>query len=118
MRVRVVKPFTWSHVGGFFRGYTRVGAVAVVSDADGSEMIRRGFVVDADAPVVSVVKEPAAPVSEPTTANSSQPVEDSALESVPRPRRAAPVDEWRAYAESQGIDPKGMSKPELIAAVG
>lgn len=40
------------------------------------------------------------------------------VESGPsKPRRAAPVDEWRIYAAAQGIDPKGLSKQEIIAAV-
>jgi len=34
-----------------------------------------------------------------------------------KPRRAAPVDQWRAYAVAQGIDPKGMTKQEIISAV-
>lgn len=34
-----------------------------------------------------------------------------------RPRKAAPVDEWRAYATASGIDPAGLSKAEIIAAV-
>ena len=33
-----------------------------------------------------------------------------------KPAKAAPVDEWRAYAKSLGIDPSGLSKAEIIAA--
>ncbi|QGS33964.1 hypothetical protein FOB82_02390 [Corynebacterium xerosis] len=33
-----------------------------------------------------------------------------------RPARTAPVATWRAYAEAQGIDPKGLTKAEIIAA--
>ena len=33
-----------------------------------------------------------------------------------RPARTAPVATWRAYAEAHGIDPKGLTKAEIIAA--
>lgn len=33
-----------------------------------------------------------------------------------KPAKAAPVDEWRAYAKSAGVDPAGLSKAEIIAA--
>lgn len=32
-----------------------------------------------------------------------------------RPARTAPVATWRAYAEAHGIDPKGLTKAEIIA---
>ena len=35
-----------------------------------------------------------------------------------KPLRAAPIADWRDWATAQGIDPKGMTKQELIAAVG
>jgi pyrroloquinoline quinone (PQQ) biosynthesis protein C len=35
---------------------------------------------------------------------------------VKRPARAASVDMWRSYAVALGIDPKGLSKQEIIAA--
>lgn len=35
---------------------------------------------------------------------------------VNRPRRSAPLAEWRKFAESQGISVKGLSKQDLIAA--
>ncbi|QRP20920.1 hypothetical protein [Corynebacterium macginleyi] len=35
---------------------------------------------------------------------------------VPRPAKAAPIDDWRKYAEAQGIVTKGLSKKELIGA--
>ena len=33
------------------------------------------------------------------------------------PAKTAPLDEWKRYAIAQGIDPKGLSKREIIAAV-
>lgn len=32
------------------------------------------------------------------------------------PAKAAPVEEWRKYAEAKGIATKGLSKQDLIAA--
>lgn len=42
----------------------------------------------------------------------------SPVESGPeKPKRAASVDVWREYATAQGMDVKGLSKKEIIAAV-
>ncbi|EGT5788616.1 hypothetical protein A9D03_12600 [Corynebacterium striatum] len=35
---------------------------------------------------------------------------------VKRPAKTAPVDTWRKYAESMGVEVKGLSKQEIIAA--
>lgn len=35
-----------------------------------------------------------------------------------RPARAASIDEWRTYAEANGLATKGMSKQDIIAAIG
>lgn len=44
-------------------------------------------------------------------------VDEEPVESGPvKPKRAASVDAWRTYAEAQGVDVKGMSKQEIIAA--
>lgn len=84
----------------------RVGEVVDVSDEVHERFSPLGvFVSDDPAPVP--VKA-AAPVDE----RVSEP--DAPM--VKRPARTAPVDTWRAYAEAQGIDPKGLSKAELIAA--
>ena len=34
-----------------------------------------------------------------------------------KPKRTAPVEVWRASAEAQGLDIKGLSKKDIIAAV-
>lgn len=34
---------------------------------------------------------------------------------APRPAKSDPVAKWQDYARSLGIDPKGMTKQELIA---
>lgn len=44
----------------------------------------------------------------------AEPVEKPARDQ--KPAKAAPVDEWRAYAKASGVDPAGLSKAEIIAA--
>lgn len=41
---------------------------------------------------------------------------DDAPEDMDRPKKVANLDTWQAYAHSVGIDPKGMTKAEIIAA--
>ena len=61
-------------------------------------------------------KKPAArkPVEKPTV--EDKPVGKPAKGDVPRPAKAASLDEWRKYAEAQGIVTKGLSKKDIIAA--
>lgn len=84
----------------------RVGEVVDVSDE----------VFDRFSPLGVFVSDDPAPV----TVKPEVPADERAPEPdaprVKRPARTAPVDTWRAYAEAQGIDPKGLSKAELIAA--
>ena len=84
----------------------RVGEVVDVSDEVRERFAPLGVFVSGDPAPVQVKAE--APVDE----RASEP--DAPR--VKRPARTAPVDTWRAYAEAQGIDPKGLSKAELIAA--
>jgi hypothetical protein len=41
-----------------------------------------------------------------------------AKESDGIPAKSAPKSEWESYASSQGVDTDGMTKDEIIAAVG
>lgn len=41
---------------------------------------------------------------------------DESPEDMDRPKKVANLDTWQAYARSVGIDPKGMTKAEIIAA--
>lgn len=76
-------------------------------------LIRRGIAVDGDITPDRPAK-PAAPKVE-STPNPG--VDEEPVESGPvKPKRAASVDAWRTYAEAQGVDVKGMSKQEIIAA--
>lgn len=48
----------------------------------------------------------------------AEPVEDKPAEvASDRPSKSAKIDTWRAYAKQIGIDPKGLEKQEIIAAV-
>ena len=38
------------------------------------------------------------------------------VEEVSRPKQAANLEAWEAYARARGIDTKGMTKQEIIAA--
>ena len=55
------------------------------------------------------------PRPEPEPGPDEDDATDTALE-VERPRRTAPVATWRAFATTLGIDPKGLTKAEIIAA--
>lgn len=52
--------------------------------------------------------------SEPEPDPEAEP--DEVPEGVERPKKVANLDTWQAYARSLGIDPKGMTKAEIIAA--
>ena len=43
------------------------------------------------------------------------PAPEAPAKTSKRPARTAPVATWRAYAEAHGIDPKGLTKAEIIA---
>ena len=59
--------------------------------------------------------------AEPTPAPATEPVDDESADDEPaedvgRPAKTAPVDAWRKYAGSLGVEVKGLSKQEIIAA--
>lgn len=64
-------------------------------------------------PVVEVADD-AEPEREPEAeAVEPEPVPEG---DVSRPKQAASTEDWRAYGESQGINTKGLSKQQIIAA--
>lgn len=86
----------------------RVGEVVEVDDEVFASFSQLGvFAAPAPEPAAPAKRVEVEPVAEP-----------EAPAAVKRPRKTAPLDAWKAYAESKGIDPKGMTKAELIAAVG
>ena len=96
----------------------------------GTAMYVAGDVVDVDDETAAWLERSgalAAPKSAKETQEPEAPDEPEAPEDPPqdaapkqqapaRPARTAPLDTWRAYAEAQGIDPKGLTKAEIIAA--
>ena len=57
------------------------------------------------------------PASAPATETvDDESADDEPAEDVGRPAKTAPVDAWRKYAESLGVEVKGLSKQEIIAA--
>ena len=79
-----------------------------VTDEVFAEFEPRGFFVG------ETEDEPApAPATEPVDDESA---DDEPAEDVKRPAKTAPVDTWRKYAESLGVEVKGLSKQEIIAA--
>ncbi|MGN0095046.1 MAG: hypothetical protein ACI38U_03180 [Corynebacterium sp.] len=47
---------------------------------------------------------------------AEEPDAETAEKSDKRPARTASLDTWKAFAEKQGIQTKGMSKQDIIAA--
>lgn len=86
------------------------GEVVEVDDGVFAEFVGRGvFVTGAPKPSKPVERQ-----REPEGSAEPEPAGDAPQ----RPRKAAALDAWRAYATAKGVDPKGMTKAELIAAVG
>lgn len=86
------------------------GEVVEVDDDVFAEFVGRGvFVTGAPKPSKPVERQ-----REPEGSAEPEPAGDAPQ----RPRKAAALDAWRAYATAKGVDPKGMTKAELIAAVG
>lgn len=55
-----------------------------------------------------------------TVTKQDQPMvtEEVPADKVQRPAKTASAEKWAEYLNSQGIDPKGLSKREMIAAAG
>lgn len=88
------------------------GSVVEVDEATAQWLESCGAVADPSVqkPASKPDPKPAvAPEEKPTT--GAKPAGD-----MPRPARAASIDEWRKYAETQGIITKGLSKKDIIAA--
>lgn len=65
---------------------------------------------------VRPASQPPRPEPEPEPESGPAPAPEAPAEAPKRPRKAAPVATWRAYADALGIDPKGLTKAEIIAA--
>jgi hypothetical protein len=62
-----------------------------------------------------VVSKPSGPVVTRAAKPKPAPVE-KVVEGPSAPKRTESLDVWRAYAVKKGIDPKGLTKKEIIAA--
>lgn len=88
------------------------GAVVEVDEATAQWLESCGAVADPSAEKPEPKPDPKPTVvPEEKTTTSAKPAGD-----MPRPARAASIDEWRKYAEAQGIVTKGLSKKDIIAA--
>lgn len=70
----------------------------------------------AHAPAATEKPSSASSAREDDTAAEEKPAASTPAGGIERPARAASIDEWRKYAEAQGIVTKGLSKKEIIAA--
>lgn len=111
MEVRAVR-YASAPIGGVVRAL-KPGRVYDLQDPYLSALLVSGAVVDPDS----------APAPKPAPRGESAPVtepepEPEGDDTPAPPRKTAKVEEWQDYARAQGIDPKGLSKQELIAAIG
>lgn len=115
MRVRVLKPFT-ATVNGFHRLYL---PPAVVDFADPGEFLSLGLVVSDSEPeaVEDETSEPQEKATPEAVAEETLEPQETELAKGKRPYRTSSIDKWREYAEGLGLDVKGLSREEIIAAV-
>lgn len=88
------------------------GSVVEVDEATAQWLESCGAVADP-----SEGKPASKPEPKPTVVPEEKPTTGAKpAGAMPRPARAASIDEWRKYAEAQGIVTKGLSKKDIIAA--
>lgn len=85
------------------------GYTAEVDDETFEALSARG-VLAVEVPATVVVEQPAVDVS------ATLEEETPSVDQVRRPKQAANLDAWETYARALGIDTKGMTKQEIIAA--
>lgn len=107
MRVKLAKAF---RVPG--SPLRPAGAVIEVDDDLHALLVARG-VVSRESDAEPVAERPVSP--EPVEADDE--ADEAPGPEGKRPARSASTEKWREYAKSQGIDPKGLSKQEIIAAM-
>ena len=89
------------------------GSVVDVDEETAERLRARGGLVDETA-VPELAEEPAR-VVEPV--EEKQPEGVDGVEKAAKPAKSAGIEAWRDYARANGLDPKGLSKQELIAAL-
>lgn len=86
----------------------RSGEVVEVSEQEAGFIARLG--AEATTPAVKP-----APVVESAPASAGEPVEKD--DGPERPPKSASAERWKEYLTAKGINPAGLSKREMIAAV-
>lgn len=85
-----------------------------------AEWLRRTGATASDSSIETAPATAPEPVPEPELDTPDDPdpapAPEAPAKTSERPRKAAPVATWRTYAEDLGIDPKGLTKAEIIAA--
>lgn len=107
MKVKLAKSVRLSPI----RPLCMAGSEVDVDEATYGRLVELGAVV---------VESETTPESEPEVEPAPEPESEPEVEPAPvvsRPAKSAPEDKWRAYAESLGLDVKGLKKAEIIAAV-
>lgn len=102
---------TWFRVPG-----GRIFPPGTALEGDALEHARSRGALTTSVPEPSRVERETAPASESEPEPDPEPVQESKPR-VKRPAKTAPVSEWEAFLKSQGVNPKGMKKAEMIAAV-
>lgn len=87
------------------------GAVIDVDEATAERLRARGVLVDETA-----APEPA-PVKVDPPVKDEKPEGVDGVEQAAKPAKSAKIELWQDYARANGLDPKGLSKQELIAAL-
>ena len=87
------------------------GAVIDVDEATAERLRARGVLVDETA-----APEPA-PVKVDSPVKDEKPEGVDGVEQAAKPAKSAKIELWQDYARANGLDPKGLSKQELIAAL-
>lgn len=111
MKVRAVRAAS-APIDGVVRAL-RPGRVYDLQDPYLSALLGSGAVADPDAAPAPAPEPAPAPAEQVKSAE-----EPEAEESPKPPRKTAKLEDWQDFARAQGIDPKGLSKQELIAAIG
>lgn len=101
-----------------WRGHQPGDTITV--DQATAEWLRRTGATASDSSIETAPATAPEPVPEPELETPDDPdpapAPEAPAKTSERPRKAAPVATWRAYAEDLGIDPKGLTKAEIIAA--
>lgn len=98
--------------------FLKPGLVYDVDGAYAERLVASGVAFDIEGgelPVSEVESDAADAGAEEASEDTAEEASDEASDGLARPAKSDPVAKWQDYARSLGIDPKGMTKQELIA---